>query len=731
MQFTFYKNRMYSINTHYRRLGEMHINTKSVIIFTILGCLLFGEISFAEENITLQTSKYPDFALEYLGPDKFEGFNRKMFSFNQKLNKYAIRPVHILWASIMPQYGMDRIKSATKNIEYPIRLMSTLLQRDFKSSGTETLRFLANTTIGLGGLYDPATSLFKIPAADENMDQALSKCKIKSGPYIVVPVLTGTTPRGLIGRGLDTALNPSSYIATPVLAAVKAGLLVNKTSYMQPLFKMVESNYADPYDIARKLYGIQNYIQCENLDRKDVLEATGRIIDNEENELVLDEIELADAELILKNNGNEKSIQEELSISEIAQAGPDIDNIILKTYNNKNSKLLADKILFDYKPQCPVVDSMRTVLFDLPEIDNSIWNELSVWNRCFCKRIKTSSVNLDPTRDDYKFKFILQKEKSSPLAIIYPSIGEGVCSHHSAVLAKLFYDEGYSVIIQGSNFQWEFVKSMPEGYRPGIPSNDADYLKTVTGKIITKLQDKYDCKFGDKVVIGTSFGAIATLFLADKEYKNPTLGITKYISINPPVELMYAMKQIDRNTAEWNKNPENLKQKVAVTAAKILQITQTKDFGEDDITSIQFSEEEGKLITGFIMHQKLSDLVFTIENTSKTKKTGIYDTLNNITYEDYAKKYLLNDIYTNIEDLEIDTSLYSIADYLKNSTNYKIYHTLDDYLVNHKQLKDLKQIAKDKVVLYDHGAHLGFLYRDEFLTELKKDIQKPQVAAKE
>ena len=731
MKFTFYKNRMYSVNTHYRRLGEMLINTKSAIIFTILGCLLFGEISFAEENITLQTSKYPDFALEYLGPDKFEGFNRKMFSFNQKLNKYAIRPVHILWASIMPQYGMDRIKSATKNIEYPIRLMSTLIQRDFKASGTETLRFLANTTIGLGGLYDPATSLFKIPAADENMDQALAKCKIKSGPYVVVPVLTGTTPRGLIGRGLDTALNPSSYIATPVLAAVKAGLLVNKTSYMQPLFKMVESNYADPYDIARKLYGIQNYIQCENLDRKDVLEATGKILDKEEDELVLDEIELADAELIIKNNGKEKSIQEELSISEIAQAGEEIDDIILKTYNNKNSKLLADKILFDYKPQCPVVDSMRTVLFDLPEINDSIWNELSVWNRCFCKKIKTSSVNIHPERDDYKFKFILQKEKNSPLAIIYPSIGEGVSSHHSVVLAKLFYDEGYSVVIQGSNFQWEFVKSMPDGYRPGIPSNDADYLKTVTGKIITKLQDKYDCEFPEKTVIGTSFGAIATLFLADKEYKNPTLGITKYISVNPPVELMYAMKQIDKNTSEWNKNPENLKERTAVTAAKILQITQAKDFSEEDIGTMPFTEDEGKLITGFIMHQKLSDVVFTIENASKTKKTAIYDTLNNITYEDYAKKYLLNDMYANIEDLDFVTSLYSIADYLKNSDNYKIYHTLDDYLVNHKQLKDLKQISKDKLVLFDHGAHLGFLYRDEFLTELKKDIQKPHVAAKE
>lgn len=692
---------------------------KAFIIFAILLCIDLNSIAIAEENFLQQTSKYPDFSTEYLGNDKFEGFNRKMFAFNQKLNKYAVRPIHIMWASIMPQYGMDRIKSATKNIEYPIRLMSTLLQRDFKASGTETLRFLANTTIGLGGLYDPATSLFKIQAADENMDQALSKCKVKSGPYLVVPLLAGTTPRGLLGRGLDTALNPSSYIATPAIAAVKAGMMVNKTSYMQPVIKMIESNYADPYDITRKMYGIQNYIQCENLDRKDVLEASGKII--EEDELVLDETELADAEINITNQPAETQ-QEELSIREIAQCGDKIDDIILNTYNNQNSKLMADMVLFDYNPQCPVVDSMRTALFDLPGINDSIWNELSLWNRCFSKKIKTSQVNIIPQRDDYKFRYIIQKEKTSPLAIIYPSIGEGITSHHSVVLAKLFYEAGYSVIIQGSNFQWEFVKSMPEDYRPGIPSNDADYLKTVTGKIITKLQDKHNCHFENKVVIGTSFGAIATLFLADKEYKNPTLGITKYISINPPIELLYAMKQIDKNTAEWNKNPSDLKHRTAITAAKIIQIAQTKGFSEEDIKTISFTEDEGKLITGFIMHQKLSDLVFTLENTSKCRRTDIYKTLNNITYKDYAEKYLLKDNYLNFEDMDFDTSLYSITDYLKNNNNYKIYHTLDDYLVNHKQLKDLKQISKDKLVLLDHGAHLGFLYREEFIEELKKDI---------
>lgn len=79
-----------------------------------------------------------------------------MFNFNLKLNKYAIRPIHILWSSIMPEYGMDRLQGITNNIEYPIRLLSSLIQRDFKTSKNETIRFFTNTILGLGGMYDPA-----------------------------------------------------------------------------------------------------------------------------------------------------------------------------------------------------------------------------------------------------------------------------------------------------------------------------------------------------------------------------------------------------------------------------------------------------------------------------------------------------------------------------------------------------------------------------------------------
>ena len=210
-----------------------------------------------------KTFKYPDYAYEFVGKDKFEGFNRKMFVFNQKFNKYALKPAHIVWASIMPKYGMDRIQSAYTNIEYPKRLVSTLLQRDFKAAGHETLRFLTNTTIGLAGMYDPANSLFKLEPLKEDVAQGLAKCKIKQGPYLVLPFINSTSPRSLLGSLIECPLDASMYIGSPITALVKAGLIVNRTSYAQPVIKMVED---DRYciDISHQLMAVEALLNNAN-----------------------------------------------------------------------------------------------------------------------------------------------------------------------------------------------------------------------------------------------------------------------------------------------------------------------------------------------------------------------------------------------------------------------------------------------------------------------------------
>lgn len=645
----------------------------SIVVFCLIFCL--NNISFAADNIGVIT-RYPDYAFEFTGIDKCENFNRKMFNFNLKFNKYIVRPINIVWASVMPQYGMDRVKIFYTNINYPVRLISCLLQKDFKSSKTETKRFLTNTTLGVVGLYDPALTKYKIAPRDEDMGQVLAYYHVKKGPYLVLPIIDQGNIRDIGGDALNLPLNPTSYIVGPI-SAVSTGLsYLNETSYMQPVFKLAE-DYADPYETSKQLSGIDRYIKNSNLDRIDVFK-------------------------------DEKLSQNMVKINNTAI----------------NSGLKADIKLNNYNPQSPLIDAMRTIFFDNQNLNDSKWSDLSVWNKSFTKKFKFSSVNIGSMRPNYKYRYVLQKNKQAPLAIIYPSIGESIMSNESTMQAKILYDEGYSVAILGSTFQWAFVKSMPDNYRPGLPYQDASYLRNITSKVVTDLQVRTSYAFNKKIIVGTSFGGLTALFVAVQENTNNTLGISNYITINPPIEIFFALKQIDKYSQDWKNNPTDLKYRAALTAEKVIQVSQrvANRSIEKEPEKLPFNEDEAKLAISFAMKQKLSDVVFIIEHGSTSKKSDLYKSINDMSFYDYAQKYLISNQPKSIEQLDYDSSLYSLADFLQTSKNYKIYHSLDDCFVNPEQLIWLKKQSGNKAVFLSNGSHLGFLYRKEFIDAFKKDI---------
>lgn len=712
---------------------------KVISLFLVLTLSINSFSAYAENVInepdvnvqavqTFDINKYPDYAKMYVGEDKHEKFNRKMFNLNSKLNKYIAKPVHIIWSSLLPQCCINRIRDAYNNIDYPKRLASCIMQKDGEGAKKETVRFLTNSTIGLGGLFDPADKIFKIKPTNENMEQALCKCKVDSGSYLVVPCLSSCTPRSLCGRILEAALDPSVYLATPITSIIKFGLMVNRTSYMQPLAKMIETTFADPYDIHKKLYGIENYIRNSNYDRQELLTEEKQLVEEGKSEL---------AEELIADLGEGVNIG---GAGVNTEAGVNIET---KENTIKGEKFMIqgqftggaaglsdilplaaaikpDIIITDYKSQTPVIDSMKTALFEDRSINKSVWNELSLWNRSFAKRIKTGSVTVTEGREPYKFKYILQKNSSAPLMIFYPSIGEGAGNHHSLVFAKMFYDKGYSVVMQGSHFHWEFVKSMPDGFAPGIPVTDSIYIREVSSKILDNLKENHKINPSQKVIVGTSFGAVGLLFVAEKESQNNILSINKYIAISPPIELKYALLQLDKNGEEFDKYSPEVKDKTALTAAKILQIYGLKDLKDFKMDSLPFTDEEAKLITTFVMRQKLSDIIYTIENGIQNKEKDIYKIINNMSFQDYAEKYL----GLSSEDDCMNASLYALSEYLTNNDNYHIYESIDDYLLNINQIAKLKNIAGEKLTCVNCGSHLGFLYKKEFMDEFKKFVFK-------
>ncbi len=648
-----------------------------IYVFILNFCL--NNASFAVVNIEV-ANKHIDYADEFVGQDKFENFNRKLFTFNLKANKYVLRPINVVWASIMPQYGMDRIQNVYTNIKYPVRLVSSLVQKDFETSKTETSRFFINTTVGIAGLYDPARNKFKIEPRDESMGQALAYRNVKQGPYLVLPIVAQGNTRDIAGQILDLPLNPCSYLffIGPFSMASSGVSFVNDTTYLQPIFKMAE-NYPDPYVMAKQAYGVDKYIKNINLDRKEVFK-----------------------EKIASQN-----------IIPISNVAPN---------------LKADINLNNYNPQSPEIDAIRSMWFDSLASSDPTWSIMSVWNKSFYKKLKTASISLTPGRPKLKYKYILQKDKSAPLAIIYPSLGESISAIQSTAEVNILYDAGYSVLITSSTFNWEFFNSLPNKYAPGLPPQDARTLRKITPIIINDIQRKNTCKFDKKIIVGNSFGALTTLFVAAQEDENNTLGVSKYISINPPIEYLFVLKQLDKYSQKAQNTTEDVKLRAAMTVKKAIQVSQTAPNQTGSKTEpLPFTEDEANLAIGYSMKQKLSDVVFVLDGGLKFKKVkdkrALYEKINNTGYYDYVLNYLFVGQDKPLTQQNYDTSLYSLANFFQKSNNYKIYHSIDDCFVTQEQLIWLKKQSGDKSVFFSNGSHFGALYRKEFIDEFKKEIK--------
>lgn len=668
--------------------------TLKKIISLLLFVNIFAHNTFAMTSALNSQTKFPILSSFYVDDDKYEQFNRRIFYFNLKLNKMFARKIHTVWTSIIPKALIDCINYVYINIEYPKRAVSCVLQRDFEGLKHETKRFIINTTLGLVGLFDFANRIFNLELYNEDMEQALTKCKVKCGSYLVLPFVSSITSRDIIGRLLDFALTPTTYIASPVAAAIKMGLLINRTANIQPIIKIIESNFADTYDIAKKVYGVEKYIKQSNYDRKNVIE-------NIKNDY--EQIELVD------NSQDRLDVKGKIS-----------DNLFVKL--DKDEELRADIFLNDFNSQGPVIDSIRTVLLTNNK-KNSFWMEGSIWNRGFDKKLKTGCVGICPDRCKYKYKYILQKSKSSPLAIIFPSVGESADNSHNIYFADMFYKEGYSVVLLGSHFQWEFLKSIIKGHKIGNIDNDIKFINLLVNNIISDLSKKYNRAFLTRVAFGTSLGGYCVMFLANNQYDISAGNIDNFIAVCPPYSLIYAVDKIDKIIESWKIHPYNMEEKVAVVTAKVMRAYNERNKFYQNFSRFPFSLYEAKLICAFVFHQKLSDLIYQIETDGEEKtksKKELYNLISTMNFKDYIDKYIL--VNYSIDKLKEITDFSAIQDYLINKDNYKIYHSMDDYLISKEDLRKLKQCCDDKLLLFSNGAHLGFMYRDEFLQELKNEL---------
>jgi phospholipid-binding lipoprotein MlaA len=152
--------------------------------------------------------------------DPYEPFNRGVYRFNDAIDRGFATPVTKAYRAVTPQPVRTGVTNFLSNLTYPGTVVNAALQGKVRQAGRDSARFLLNTTLGLGGVLDPATSA-GLELNDEDFGQTLGKWGVPSGPYVVLPLLGPSSVRDSFGTVLDRGTDPSNYIDD---TAVSVGL---------------------------------------------------------------------------------------------------------------------------------------------------------------------------------------------------------------------------------------------------------------------------------------------------------------------------------------------------------------------------------------------------------------------------------------------------------------------------------------------------------------------------
>jgi phospholipid-binding lipoprotein MlaA len=140
-------------------------------------------------------------------PDPWEPFNRKVFTFNDYLDRYFLKPVAKGYETVTPQFLEDGVHHMFSNLGEISNFLNSLLQAKFKNTAESGGRFAVNSTIGLLGFFDVASKIGMQEHA-EDFGQTLGYWGVHSGPYLVVPLLGSRTVRDGFGSVADTYSDP-------------------------------------------------------------------------------------------------------------------------------------------------------------------------------------------------------------------------------------------------------------------------------------------------------------------------------------------------------------------------------------------------------------------------------------------------------------------------------------------------------------------------------------------
>ena len=180
--------------------------------------------------------------------DPYEKINRKIFVFNSVLDYFLLRPVAIVYRNVTNDYIKARVGNFTENIGVPLTTVNYALQKNPNDTLKSFWRFMVNTTLGIGGLFDVASKI-GLEITPQTLGSTFAHYGVGPGPYLVVPFFGGTNGRDLTDSLFtSTYLNPLKHFLHSDFKLGLTGVkLVHDRMVLLPFTDYVTKNSVDAY----------------------------------------------------------------------------------------------------------------------------------------------------------------------------------------------------------------------------------------------------------------------------------------------------------------------------------------------------------------------------------------------------------------------------------------------------------------------------------------------------
>ncbi|WP_320950783.1 serine/threonine protein kinase [Fusobacterium sp.] len=348
----------------------------------------------------------------------------------------------------------------------------------------------------------------------------------------------------------------------------------------------------------------------------------------------------------------------------------------------------------------------------------------------------------------FKFSFSKQKNKKAPLIFVLAGTGSDYNTTRVKFMQRIFHDAGYHTIAISSQMSQQFMISASSNSVPGLLLEDNKDIYKAMKLAYNKIKDQVEVT--DFYIMGYSLGGSNAAVLSYIDEKEKVFNFKRVFMVNPPVDLYNSAVKLDKYLDDYTGGKtKGIEKLLNTTLAKVKGglTSEYANIGADTIYNIVkgdiLSDAEKKAYIGLAFRLASTDLnfisdfmtrshVYTKNPEKVDKYTNMkeyFKAVNFATFEDYVNKigfpyYKKHNKDYSIEALKREASLKVIEDYLRTSPKIVAVTNADELILNEKDFAFLKDVFKDRLVIYPKGGHCGNMFYKENVDVMLKFLNE-------